>query len=70
MKLRLIRTNRNMILKLAVLTMNHFLDIVSASTKKTAPTRASLRKSDASMAIHLKMANPALDFKTKSAMAC
>jgi hypothetical protein len=63
-------TARNNVLKLAVLTMNHFLEIVSASTKKTAPTRASLKKSDASMAIHLKMANPALDFKTKSAMAC
>lgn len=54
----------------SVFTKNQDLEIVSESKKNPAPARPCFKKSLASVAIHLKMLNPAPDFKTNSAIAC
>ena len=53
-----------------VLTKNQFFATVSASKKNVAPALACARKSDAAMASHLKMENPAPDLSTNIAIAC
>lgn len=55
---------------LTVFTKNQCLVMTSASKKNAAPSRAWARKSEARIAIHLKIAKPAPDFKTNMAIAC
>lgn len=53
-----------------VLTKNQCLAMVSGSKKKPAPARPCAKKSEARVAIQLKMLKPAPDLRTKSAIAC
>lgn len=53
-----------------VLTKNQCFATVSASKKNVAPAADWSRKSEARVAIQLKIEKPALDFRTNKAMAC